>query len=249
MSKWRAATGELHPPEVEKTKPAASPNSDRFSGLLPLLLLLGASLWFWEQMPDPLSDPPRQPPSQGPSEAEGTVEGEAADLADPKAPAGGSIEPKVTKEARPEPEIPAGGESPLDWRPIVPPSQRPAELSDWYHDHDGYIRALRRRTHVDRPLILYFRTDWCPWSRRFEREFLEQPKVSTWTSNQIRVVLNADNGPDEAALVQRLGITGFPAFFVIPRQGGQPKALRPYPEGVAIPIDAFVVQGKRAGGR
>jgi hypothetical protein len=98
-------------------------------------------------------------------------------------------------------------------------------------------------------MVLYFRTDWCPWSRRFEDEFLSQRSVANWVSEQIRVVLDADAGPDEAELAQRLGITGFPAFYVIPPRAGKPTQIRPYPEGEALPLKAFLSQSRQAARR
>jgi hypothetical protein len=98
-------------------------------------------------------------------------------------------------------------------------------------------------------MILYFRTDWCPWSRRFEDEFLSQRSIANWASEQIRVVLDADAGPEEAELVRRLGITGFPAFYVIPPRAGKPTPIRPYPEGEALPLQAFLSQSRKAARR
>lgn len=157
------------------------------------------------------------------------------------------IEPTSEAEIKPEAEIPPGGESPLNWRPTKTSTDRPAELSDWYHNQDGYIRALRRRSHVKSAMVLYFRTDWCPWSRRFEDEFLADPAIADWASDKIRVVLDPEFSLEEADLVRRLGITGFPAFFVIP-PAGKPIPIRPYPEGEAISLSTFLSQAKRASG-
>jgi len=158
------------------------------------------------------------------------------------------VEATSEEETKNEPEVPPGGESPLDWRPQTPPTDRPAELSGWYHNHDGYIRALRRRSHVQAAMILYFRTDWCPWSRRFEDEFLANRAIANWASEQIRVVLHPEAGFEEADLVNRLGITGFPAFFVIP-QVGKPIPLRPYPDGNPVPLSTFLTQAQQASKR
>jgi len=267
MSKWLDATKNSDP---ARRHPSSSPGTKRSGSplrALPLLLLVGFALWMWQQMPEPLPDrihrtapehtnatdpgAPASPelevrppdPGVGPDLSAGL---EAASTGDPSSSEPTSGEPGADEAV--EPVIPAGGESPLDWRPLSPPTVRPAELSGWYQNHDGYIRALRRRSHVDRAMILYFRTDWCPWSRRFEDEFLAQRAVANWASEQIRVVLDAEHSFEEAELAERLGVTGFPAFYVIPPQPGKPIAIRPYPEGEAIPLKAFLTQSKRAAG-
>ena len=251
MSKWQAATRN---PTAGRREGSGKPRRPiALRGLLPLLLLLVASVLMWRQMPEPLPDSPRvAPPSQSgetsplpigqPESSSGVSNGNASSASEALA----ESTSEGTVDAPSEPEIPPGGQSPLDWRPSKPLAERPTELRNWYRDYDGYIRALRRRSHVERPMILYFRSDWCPWSRRFEREFLDRREIANWASEQIRVVFDVDSGPEEEALVEKLGIGGLPAFLVIPVGRGEPKAIEPFPEGEPISPEDFLARGRTA---
>ena len=273
MSKWVEATDRHAAARAARHLRPPPRTSTSLPALLPLLVLLGLGLWMWQQMKVPVPNPPSSvpasvPPASSPPQAsspdsrEATPQpatnpptlsepGSSQDDSSVDAPSGeGAEQVGSTSEAETKAQdgVPPGGESPLDWRPTQPPTVRPAELSDWYHDHDGYISALRRRSHVKRAMILYFRTDWCPWSRRFEDEFLANRAIANWASEQIRVVLNPEAGFEEAELVQRLGITGFPAFFVIPL-AGKPIPIPPYPEGDSVSTSTFLSRAKYASTR
>ncbi len=142
--------------------------------------------------------------------------------------------------------VPPEGHCPLDWTPPERDGARPAQLPDWYHDHSGYIAALRRRSHVSRAMLLYFRTESCPWARRFEEDFLGHRPIANWASEQIRVVIDAQGGPDEAELIRKLKIVGFPAFVIIPKSPGPPVHITPYPSGEILDRDDFLEQLKLA---
>ena len=143
-------------------------------------------------------------------------------------------------------QVPPEGHCPVDWKPPERDGSRPAQLPDWYHDHSGYIAALRRRSHVSRAMLLYFRTESCPWARRFEEDFLGHRPIANWASTQIRVVVDAQGGADEAELVRKLKIVGFPAFVVIPESPGPPVHIAPYPSGKALDRKDFLEQLKLA---
>ena len=95
-------------------------------------------------------------------------------------------------------------------------------------------------------MLLYFRTESCPWARRFEEDFLGHRHIANWASTQIRVVIDAQGGAGEAELVRKLKIVGFPAFVVIPESPGPPVHITPYPGGEALDRKDFLEQLKLA---
>ena len=187
----------------------------------------------------------------GPSEAPGRFgteeefqEAEAADEARQAAEA--AAEAARVLQAAEAARVPPEGHCAIGWKPPERDGSRPAQLPDWYHDHSGYIAALRRRSHVSRSMLLYFRTDACPWARRFEEDFLGHRPIANWASEQIRVVIDAQGGTEEAELVRKLKIVGFPAFVVIPESPGPPVHITPYPSGEALDREDFLKQLKLA---
>lgn len=256
--------------------PKEGKSSNNTNNTLLLLLLLVSCLWLWEQLPSPLPEGVMPPPVAvdgqlvAPAAApEGSTATEAPSRAresevqsSPRSAEGQSGQDTATTSAATaegpdagpgedspgdlEDSIPTGGHSPIDWRPSRPSSDYPMDLGDWYSGKDGYIQALRRKSRVERPMVVYFRTDWCPWSRRFEDEFLSVRGVNNAIADMIRVQVDPDGGPDEARLTDRFGVTGYPAFYVIPAGAGKPVLIAPFPEGEPLSTAAFIARVRRA---
>jgi hypothetical protein len=245
MSKWRDATTAAISARKTPVQETTSSDAVRVRRFFPLLLLVSVLVWVWSQLPNPLPDYPRKPGSGFEQDAQGEPATVNEEEPESTIVASTSEEPPTGAPVL-EPELPVGGFSPLDWRPRSPLIDRPAQLRSWYENHDGYIRALRRRSHVNKPMVLFFRADWCPWSRQFESDFLLNRDVANWNAEQIRVVFDVDAGPDEATLVQKLGVTGLPAFFVVPVGARDVVRIDPFPEGTPLSIDEFLLQCRSA---
>jgi hypothetical protein len=245
MSKWRDATTDSISARKKPLEESTASDGVKLRRFLPLLLLASLLFWFWNQLPEPLPDSPRNQASD--FEQRGQPETVAMDEGALDAE---NLAPRIDEPLTPapvlEPEFPSGGFSPLDWRPIGPLVERPAQLRSWYQNYDGYIRALRRRSHVNKPMILFFRADWCPWSRRLESEFLLDREIANWTAEQIRVVFDADAGPEEAELLRKLGVTGLPAFFVVPTGARDVRKIEPFPGGESLSPEQFLLQSRSA---
>jgi glutaredoxin len=85
--------------------------------------------------------------------------------------------------------------------------------STWYEDATGYEEALRQQNVLHAPMLVYFRTDWCPHCRAFDR-LLEDPKVRSQISPYVKVRLNPEHGKAEKEIFEgRFGAMGFPALF------------------------------------
>ena len=104
---------------------------------------------------------------------------------------------------------------------------------------------------MNRPLIVYFRADWCGWCARFNDDFLPDPLVRRFLSNVIRVQINPEHGERELELSRRYGIKGYPSFLVIPPAGGVEGAVRvhPFRDGGTISTADFVAECEAAAGR
>ena len=261
MSKWQSATGKTKASRRGRGAKSAGDGSNTTSTLL-LLLLLVAAIWLWQALPSQLPEPTAGDAQDGEVAALDT--GPASDpgeaLRDGAETGGdrGEDERGETASTRTqdrllapepedsEPEFPEGGESPSDWKPTQFVRAHPRELPSWYRGWEGYVKALQRKTRVETGMLIYFTTDWCPWSRRFEDEFLLQRPVGNWAEGLIRVRIDPEIGPDEAKIADKFSVNSFPAFFVIPPGTGQPVRLTPFPDGQAIEITDFLAQGQRA---
>ncbi len=101
--------------------------------------------------------------------------------------------------------------------------------SSWREGAAGYRQASAEAAQLQRPLLVYFRTDWCPYCRELERELLSSGEVETYLRQLSRVRVNPEAGADEDRLARAYGVDGYPALFLrtpVRRSTGAPLAHR-----------------------
>ena len=109
------------------------------------------------------------------------------------------------------------------------------DFSHWLEDGAGYEAAMKTHEADARPVVVYFRTDWCPYCRQFEDALLEVPEVIEEMKKMVLVRVNPENGDAEMQLAARYGVSGYPAMFV-----HSTKAK------IAVPVDrTLVLRGRR----
>ena len=97
--------------------------------------------------------------------------------------------------------------------------------STWFEDATGYEDALRQQRAQHAPMLVYFRTDWCPFCRKFDAR-LQDYEMMRKLGGAIKVRLNPEHGPAERKLFeQQFGARGFPAIYWVP-EGGAPRRLQ-----------------------
>ncbi len=95
---------------------------------------------------------------------------------------------------------------------LVAALPRPARAS-WYEDAAGYEYALRRQRSDHAPVLVYFRTDWCPHCRVLDG-LLDAPEVRSRLSDYLKVRINPEHGAAERRLEKDYGSRGYPALFL-----------------------------------
>lgn len=111
-------------------------------------------------------------------------------------------------------------------------SVRPAaatELEDrWLYDAPGYEKALQLQRELGVPLIIYFYTDWCPFCRTLERDYLPTPPVLQYLRGVAKVRINPEHGLTERQLAKQYGVTGYPSFLVMRKPSSLPTNVNPF---------------------
>jgi len=110
----------------------------------------------------------------------------------------------------------------------------------WHEGAEGMQRAVADARRQEKPLVVYFRTDWCGYCRQFERDLLSTQEVEIFMDKLVRVIIDPETGPREADLAEMYGVRGFPAMFVHPPilerpqqiqrmmlEDGQPRLMTP----------------------
>jgi len=122
----------------------------------------------------------------------------------------------------------------------VAPAARAHLSSSWYEDASGYEEAVRQQKVLHAPMLVYFRTDWCPHCRAFD-QLLEDPKVRSQLGPYIKVRVNPEHGKAEKELFEeRFGAMGFPALFFQGSEMATPARI-----SAKGPADRFVAQFAR----
>src|SRR2546430_336345 len=71
---------------------------------------------------------------------------------------------------------------------------RPACASwSWYEDSAGYQYTVRRQRSDGGPVLIYFRTDWCPHCRTLD-QLLESREVTSRLKDYLKVRINPEHG-------------------------------------------------------
>jgi thiol:disulfide interchange protein len=103
-----------------------------------------------------------------------------------------------------------------------------AEVSPtWHYGAQGFAAARQEQQATGAPLAVYFYTDWCPYCKRFDEEFLTATEVRSALTRVVKVRVNPEDGPEEEAIGKRFGARGYPAFFIV-RAGTAPEQVYPF---------------------
>ena len=96
----------------------------------------------------------------------------------------------------------------------------------WYNDHSGYKEALTVSRKRKAPILIYGRTDWCPYCKRLDSTFASNAEIKKVLSRFVKVKLNPDHGSKDEKLFKSWGGTGYPTLFVQSGKGSKPRKIR-----------------------
>jgi thiol:disulfide interchange protein len=95
----------------------------------------------------------------------------------------------------------------------------------WYEDASGFEDAARQQVRQQVPMLVYFRTDWCPYCKKFD-SLLEDSSVRSRLANVIKVRVNPEHGDAERSLFEkRYAARGYPAIFWVPSESAAPRRI------------------------
>ena len=106
---------------------------------------------------------------------------------------------------------------PAPRREVVTVSEEGSEdfvSSRWFEGADGLERGLQLAKEEERPVLLYFYTDWCGYCRQLEGNLLETAAVEDYTEHIVKIRINPEKGSAERELAKNYGVRGFPSLFM-----------------------------------
>lgn len=124
---------------------------------------------------------------------------------------------------------------------FVPNRTLAYDFFDWSHGAYGYYDAIEDAKNEDKPLVLYFHTEWCKWSKKMNSKYLASYELESFLSGIPKVEINPDKGADEKALFKKYNVTGYPSFLVfIPSIENNAERFYPFKKGMDWTTDEFI---------
>src|SRR5215203_3073508 len=72
-----------------------------------------------------------------------------------------------------------------------------AQYPKWLKGATGYARAVELQRELNVSLIVYFYTDWCPYCRTLDDQYLSDPSVHRALQRSVVVRINPEYGKEE----------------------------------------------------
>jgi thiol-disulfide isomerase/thioredoxin len=101
----------------------------------------------------------------------------------------------------------------------------------WLDGVSGYERAVQMQRELNVPLVIYFYTDWCPFCRSLESQYLPAAPVQNYLKGVVKVRINADQGSAEKDLATQFGVNGYPSFLIVRNPSSLPIRVHPFRRG------------------
>lgn len=129
-----------------------------------------------------------------------------------------------------------------------PPADPPPVEAYWSEGAVGLRAATKAQLHQRIPLVIYVRRSECPECEAFEKGILQATETRGYLAGLLRARINVDDGAEERALLERLGLTDLPAIVMV-RTDGARHAIALVDEGTPVRPSEFVRRCREAAGR
>lgn len=194
------------------------------AGWLLVIAALAAAVWAWpgRAPSSPASasratPPPLPSPSSDGAAMSAAMPSRSSVVPPPPESPAVTLAPPATEAAPPPPSPPPPSPpapSAAAGRPEGDESV-PVHLQyDWYENASGYQDAVAEARDTHKPMTVYFRTDWCPYCQRLDRDLLSSGPVIAYLRSVVKVRINPEVGAAENAIARRYGVTGYPSLYL-----------------------------------
>lgn len=101
-----------------------------------------------------------------------------------------------------------------------------SSLNNWKEGVAGYVSSMRDQKVSNKPIILFFYTDWCPNCKTLRENILSTIEVQNFIGELLPVKINPENGPLENQLSEEFGVFGYPTIIVLPNGDKPPTTIK-----------------------
>jgi len=211
-----------------RERPAPAPRSSSRAWLtIPAAVLLGlAGLLLW-QGPGRPERPPTTPPASRATagSSPGTPQRQGSGMSAHR-PRGRTAPPSTVSAAADLFPLPPSSACRLLDGPLAEEPPRWPVSVRWHEGAAGYVEAQREQDRCKAPMVIYFRTDWCPYCREFEEDLLGDYRVDRYLRNElVKVRINPEDGSGEESVADEFENTGYPSVYVVPTRNVRSRKL------------------------
>lgn len=115
------------------------------------------------------------------------------------------------------------------------------DFADWGSGVDGYEIALLDAEEEEKPLILYFHTDTCEWSKKMTSTYLAHYEIEEFLINIPKAQIDPDKGDLEEGIANKYGVKEYPTFIIlIPALKSEPQRIHPFFKDHNMTIEEFL---------
>jgi thiol-disulfide isomerase/thioredoxin len=132
------------------------------------------------------------------------------------------------------------------------PARRAPTFTGWREGPMDYRRAMDARGTTSGPMALLFYVDWCGYCRHMNDEILASSEARGYFNGIPAVKINPDDGAEHKKIAEEWGVSGYPAFFILPEGSTRGSKVHPYKtrngERTSMSGEAFVQACRASGG-
>jgi tetratricopeptide (TPR) repeat protein len=115
------------------------------------------------------------------------------------------------------------------------------DFADWGSGADGYDIALLDAEEEEKPVVLYFHSETCKWSKKLTNTYLARDEVEAFLTEIPKAQIKPDEGALEEAIADKYGVKEYPTLLIlVPTIKSKPERLHPFSKDHDMSIEEFL---------
>ncbi len=124
---------------------------------------------------------------------------------------------------------------------VITDSASSYDFADWGSGVDGHDIALLDAEEEEKPVVLYFHTDTCKWSKKMTNTYLAHYEIEEFLTEIPKAQIEPDEGTLEEAIANKYGVKEYPTLLIlIPAINSKPERIHPFFKDHNMTIEEFL---------
>lgn len=124
---------------------------------------------------------------------------------------------------------------------VITDSASSYDFADWGSGADGYDIALLDAEEEEKPVVLYFHSETCKWSKKLTNTYLAHNDIEEFLTEIPKAQIEPDQGTLEEAIADKYGVKEYPALLIfVPTINSKPERLHPFSKDHNMSVEEFL---------